>query len=164
MYRLKAHINHLLTATNQHGVHSPFVYSFVTRCLYAKPKFEGSKTMGVLLKSIAFFKIKTLDLITKNKAIERKIGKEFDLRIGQQKCYDLIYVDEASKVKLKAQKNSIHNDSILLIDNIHTTKDTTELWNSLKQNTTVTVSIDLFYCGLLFFRKEQAKEHFKIRI
>lgn len=164
MYRLKARIKHLLKATNQHGVHSPFVYAYVTQCLYAKPTFEGSKTIGVLLKSIAFFNIKTIDLITGNKNIERRIREEFDLEVGQKRCYDLIYADEVSKVDLNACKNKTHNDGMLLIENIHATKDTTVLWNSLKENTMVTVSIDLFHCGLLFFRKEQAKEHFKIRI
>ncbi len=40
-YTLKAYLKFLSKATNQHGVHSPFVYAFVTKCLYdRKPKQE----------------------------------------------------------------------------------------------------------------------------
>lgn len=164
MYRLKAHINHLLTATNQHGVHSPFVYSYVTQCLYTKPGFGGAKTVAVLLKTIAFFKIQTIEITPGNVDIEKRIRKEFNLNVGLKKCYDLIYIDGPSSMELSDYEHRVHNDSMLLINNIHATKDATESWNSLKQNAKVTVSIDLFHCGLLFFRKEQAKEHFKIRI
>ena len=36
--------------------------------------------------------------------------------------------------------------------------------NALKNHPKVKVSLDLFYFGVIFFRKEQAKEHFKIRV
>ena len=34
----------------------------------------------------------------------------------------------------------------------------------IKKHPKVTVTVDLFYFGIVFFRKEQAKEHFKIRV
>ena len=40
MYQLISYIKFLVSATNQHGVHSPFVYDFVTKCLYDKKKYE----------------------------------------------------------------------------------------------------------------------------
>lgn len=44
-YILKAYLKFLTKATNQHGVHSPFVYAFVTQCLYdCKPK-QGYKIL-----------------------------------------------------------------------------------------------------------------------
>ncbi len=39
-----------------------------------------------------------------------------------------------------------------------------EAWEQLKAHPMVRVTMDLFYCGVVFIRKEQAKEHFKIRI
>lgn len=65
---------------------------------------------------------------------------------------------------LSIYKEKIHNDSMIFVKNIHRTKDATSIWKALKQNEMVTVSMDLFHCGILFFRKEQVKEHFKIRI
>ena len=38
-----------------------------------------------------------------------------------------------------------------------------EAWLEIQNHPEVTLTIDLFFIGLVFFRKEQAKEHFKIR-
>ncbi|MEZ7917698.1 MAG: class I SAM-dependent methyltransferase, partial [Patiriisocius sp.] len=34
LYTLKSYIKFLLKSTNEHGVHSPFVYSLLTKCIY----------------------------------------------------------------------------------------------------------------------------------
>jgi len=39
-YQIKSYLKFLLKSTNQHGVHSPFVYNLVTRCFYAKTANE----------------------------------------------------------------------------------------------------------------------------
>jgi hypothetical protein len=38
-----------------------------------------------------------------------------------------------------------------------------QAWSSIKNHEAVTVTIDLFAFGIVFFRREQEKEHFKIR-
>ncbi len=40
----------------------------------------------------------------------------------------------------------------------------TQAWEIIKQNQNVTVTIDTFFWGIVFFRKEQVKQHFKIRL
>ena len=40
MHQFIAYIKFILSATNQHGVHSPFIYNFVTKCLYDKTKYS----------------------------------------------------------------------------------------------------------------------------
>ncbi len=40
----------------------------------------------------------------------------------------------------------------------------TEAWEYIKNHKSVTVTVDGFHLGFVFFRKEQAKEHFKIRM
>jgi len=37
-------------------------------------------------------------------------------------------------------------------------------WSEIKKHPKVTVTVDIFYWGIVFFRKEQEKEHFKIRL
>ena len=37
-------------------------------------------------------------------------------------------------------------------------------WTKIKQDSRVSVTVDHFYFGLVFFRKEQKKEDFKIRV
>ncbi|TDA94761.1 class I SAM-dependent methyltransferase, partial [Halomonas marinisediminis] len=39
-----------------------------------------------------------------------------------------------------------------------------EAWTHIKKHPKVTVSIDTFYWGIVFFRKEQEKEDFVIRL
>jgi hypothetical protein len=37
-------------------------------------------------------------------------------------------------------------------------------WEEIKTHPEVRVSIDTFFLGLVFFRKEQVKQHFTIRL
>jgi len=39
-----------------------------------------------------------------------------------------------------------------------------EAWAIIINHPKVTVSIDTFYWGIVFFRKEQVKEHFTVRV
>ena len=57
----------------------------------------------------------------------------------------------------------IHNDSFLIIENIHKTKKMESVWSKIITHNKVSVSIDLFQIGIIFFRKEQVKENFIIR-
>lgn len=122
--------------------------------------------MDVLLKSIRYFNAKRIQLPEKGPEREL-IAKHFPSTATVNEAADIIYMDIFKKTTIDAildKKNSIGNDCLLLIDNIHADKEKNSLWNALKKNGRVTVTIDMFYCGAVFFRKEQAKEHFKIRI
>ena len=58
----------------------------------------------------------------------------------------------------------INNFSIIVLDDIHWSREMEEAWDHCKNHETVTLSIDLFFMGLLFFRKEiKEKQHFTIR-
>ena len=41
MYQIIAYIKFLWNSKNQHGVHSPFVFDFVTKCFYDKTNYSG---------------------------------------------------------------------------------------------------------------------------
>jgi predicted O-methyltransferase YrrM len=60
--------------------------------------------------------------------------------------------------------SKINNDSILVFDDIHWSREMEAAWNTIKNNPAVTCSIDLFFIGIVFFRKEfKEKQHFFIR-
>lgn len=81
--------------------------------------------------------------------------------------YDILFIEPSEAENLIptiSQENKIHNDSLVLIGNIHADARNTSIWENIKNHHKVTVTVDMFYCGAIFFRKEQVKEHFKIRI
>jgi len=54
-------------------------------------------------------------------------------------------------------------NSIFLFDDIHWSKGMGEAWNTIRRHPRVTVSIDLYYFGIVFFREELSREEFNIR-
>jgi predicted O-methyltransferase YrrM len=56
-----------------------------------------------------------------------------------------------------------HEGSIFIFDDIYWSSEMKEAWEEIKMNERVTVTLDLFYFGIVFFRKEQVKQHFVIR-
>ena len=59
---------------------------------------------------------------------------------------------------------TITNESIWIFDDIHWSSEMEEAWTTIKQHSKVTVTIDTFQWGIVFFRIEQEKEHFVIRV
>lgn len=254
---LLSYLLFLFKSTNEHDVHSPFVYKLVTECFYKKNPIQklhtvnlfrkdllsnkkvihvtdfgaGSKIFksnqrkvsqiakhagisrkrsALLFKIVAYFQPKnilevgtSLGLGTSALALGNleasvttlegcpetaniaknqfeKYGlKNISLVVGDfkntfkdeinKKKYDLIYFDgnhtkEATLNYFALSLNSIHNDSVLIFDDIHWSKEMEEAWEEIKNHKEVKVTIDTFYWGLAFFRKEQVKEHFRIRV
>ena len=93
----------------------------------------------------------------------------FEIEKLEQKHFDCIYFDghhnkEATIQYFEALIPKVHNDSIFIFDDIYWSKEMTEAWDYIKAHKAVTVTVDCFHLGFIFFRKEQAKEHFRIRL
>ena len=157
-----SYLTFLLKSSNQHGVHSPFVYNFVTQGLYK------NKASHINLNE---HNINT-NLSKKEEKILRKIINHFetaiittDLNIKSDtldKSFKLLYFSSLNSKLIN--KISINNpNSFIVLKNIHQDKASQENWYKIIKLENATVTIDLFYFGLIFFRKEQAKEHFNIR-
>jgi predicted O-methyltransferase YrrM len=58
---------------------------------------------------------------------------------------------------------TVTNDSLWIFDDIHWSADMEQAWEIIKNHPKVTVTVDTFQWGLVFFRTEQEKEHFTIR-
>lgn len=83
--------------------------------------------------------------------------------------YDLIFMDgdhngERTLGYFHSLLKNVHNDSVIIFDDIYWSKDMTDAWWQIIANEKVTLSIDTFQWGMVFFRKEQPKQHFVIRI
>jgi predicted O-methyltransferase YrrM len=55
------------------------------------------------------------------------------------------------------------DQSVFVLDDIHWSADMTRAWETIKVHPTVMLTIDLFFVGLVFFRKNQPKQHFRLR-
>ena len=86
----------------------------------------------------------------------------------QSKVYDMVYFDgnhqkAATLHYFELLLPTISNNTVWIFDDIHWSEEMEEAWDIIKNNPRVTVTIDTFAWGLVFFRAEQKKEHFVIR-
>lgn len=256
LYQIQQYTKFLKRSTNQHGVHSPFVYNLVTACFYNTKKQNDYTLIAnykkTLLKNKDTIKITDLgtgSVYTKNNtrhinsiaknsgatlkrakllykltnyfqfsnslelgtslgisthaiALGNKKGKvtsiegcpeiaKFTTRNLKEKnitnaevlvgdfskvipklnasTYDFILFDgnhnkTATLAYFESLLSKIHNETIFIFDDIYWSPGMTEAWEIIKQHPKVMVSVDTFQYGFVFFRKEQAKEHFTIRL
>ncbi len=88
----------------------------------------------------------------------------------QNKKFDLIYIDgnhtyEATIKYFHLLLKNVNENSLLIFDDIYWTAGMTKAWEEIKAHPAVTLTIDLYKIGLVFFRKEnKQKEHFYLRL
>ena len=56
-----------------------------------------------------------------------------------------------------------HEDSIFIFDDIHWSAEMEAAWETIKSHSSVTITIDLLWVGIIFFRKKQPKQDFILR-
>lgn len=88
--------------------------------------------------------------------------------IAQKDKLDFVYIDgnhrkEATLNYFNWCLPKVHEGSLLIFDDIYWSKGMKEAWEVIKNHPDVTVTVDLFWIGLVYFRKGQVKEHFKIK-
>lgn len=82
---------------------------------------------------------------------------------------DFAYIDgnhteEATWHYFNLLKAKCHENSVLVFDDIYWSEGMTKAWNKIKADDSVTLTIDLYRMGWVFFRKEKlAKEDFVLR-
>ncbi|HKL89845.1 MAG TPA: hypothetical protein VJ880_01550 [Allomuricauda sp.] len=163
-FRFVSYLKFLAKSTNQHGVHSPFVFKYVTQCLYSKKRLHRNKSINVLLKTISYFNFDSVSV--NNKSIRELVKQNFPEVQFDKNTVDLLFMNElsASSFEKILSEGKLHNDSLILIDSIYANRQNLAQWHQLIALPEITVSIDMYYCGLISIRREQVKEHFRIRI
>ncbi|TDN37524.1 class I SAM-dependent methyltransferase [Hymenobacter sp. UV11] len=56
-----------------------------------------------------------------------------------------------------------HEHSVFVLDDIHWSAEMEQAWAAIKAHSAVTITVDLFYVGLVFFRKKQPRQDFWLR-
>nr|WP_276898702.1 class I SAM-dependent methyltransferase [Pedobacter kyonggii] len=105
------------------------------------------------------------------KNIELHVGN-FDLIlpdiIAKQPSLDFVYIDgnhrkDATLNYFNWCLPKANEDSLLIFDDIYWSEGMKEAWTEIKNHPDVTLTVDLFWIGLVYFKKGQAKEHFKLK-
>lgn len=82
---------------------------------------------------------------------------------------DLVFIDgnhrqEPSERYFRQLLPLVHNDTILVFDDIHWSPEMEQAWETIRSHTAVRCSVDLFFVGLVFFRDEfLEKRRFDVR-
>lgn len=89
--------------------------------------------------------------------------------IHQLPSIDLAYIDGNHRYKPTINYfhqflTKKHNDTILVFDDIHWSKEMEQAWTEIQQHDSVRCTLDIFFLGFVFFRSEfREKQHFTIR-
>lgn len=80
----------------------------------------------------------------------------------------LIYIDgnhrkEPAISYFNAFAEKADENTIIIFDDIRWSEEMQEAWETIKSDKRVSVSIDLFFMGIVFFRKNIIKQNFKIK-
>lgn len=120
------------------------------------------QTAAVARENLDKLQIKNVKLLTGN----------FDTLlpglIEQTESLDFVFVDgnhrkEATLNYFNWCLARVNENTVLIFDDIYWSKGMKEAWNEIKNHPQVTVTVDLFWIGLVFFKKGQEKEHFYIK-
>ncbi len=190
-FKIYAYFKFLCRATNQHGVHSPFIYQLVTLCFYntkkqaidtdittaytANPSVSFSLKIARLLNRLpSYLEAKNIVILSQSDHIANVITTGNTVNVSNHfkvnEHYDLIYIDTSSQTLKTFQQfltqlpQHVHNATVLVMHPIHYTKRTEHLWELIRSHSITQVSIDTFSLGFIFLRTEQAQEHFNIRL
>lgn len=158
-------------------------------CRYFKPEkvLEFGTSLGLATAAMALATKKTMVTTVEGCPNTAKVAKnyfeKFQLKNIQLKTirfeeffnsyplknFDFIYVDgNHSKTNTLNYFQELlkHCDdkTIIIFDDIYWSQEMTEAWQEIVKHPKVSVSIDTFYWGIVFFRQEQEKEHFVVRV
>lgn len=106
--------------------------------------------------------------LTNVNSIVAEFSEYFKTINHQPSTINLIYFDgnhskSATLDYFELLLSTITNDSVWIFDDIHWSPEMDDAWEIIKNHPKVTVTIDTFQWGIVFFRMEQQKEHFIIR-
>src|SRR5690554_346153 len=141
----------------------------LTTCVLASAK---AKPLIVSIEGsprLAENAVKNLEKLNlKAEIIVGSFKDNLDLALSRFTKLDMAYVDGNHRKQPTLEyfdtiADSMHNDSVIVVGDIHWSEEMEEAWSEIKNRDDVRVTIDLFDMGLVFFRKEMTKEHFIIR-
>jgi predicted O-methyltransferase YrrM len=125
---------------------------------------EGSKNLASIAKDN--FKHLKLKNTTQVVGDFDEVLKEV---LGDNETLDFVFFDgnhrKAPTLKyFEMCLEKANENTVFVFDDIYWSAEMVEAWEAIKKHKQVTITIDTFYMGLVFFGKEQVEKHFRIRV
>ena len=169
--RLYKYFNYYFNASNGkgHGVHSPFVFNFISSILNNKELKQeanySNKYRALLIRMVAYYMPEVVMEFEANPSNKADVLEEIEnadtiglLHVKQNKNAEDVISYFSAAIK------KVNTESILIFDGIHDSKEMENSWEAIKMHKEVKLTIDLYKLGIVFFRLEQLeKENFIIR-
>lgn len=82
--------------------------------------------------------------------------------------FDMVFIDgdhhyDSTLTNYNASKNVLKGEGPIVLHDIYWSGGMRKAWGEIKSDPDATVTIDLFFFGIVYFRTGQRKEHFNIR-
>lgn len=118
-------------------------------------------TLSVARECLAHFKIDNVQLV------EGRFSESIQT-LNSHKI-DLIYFDgnhskEATLAYVQMLLPTAINGTVWIFDDIHWSPEMSQAWDQIKALPEISVTIDCYHLGFAFFRNEQVKEDFYLRV
>ena len=180
-------ISTIASKTVKQAKYARFLYRLV---LFSKSQqiVELGTSLGITTAYLALVdlkaKVHTVEADRNIQMIARENWNELNLKNIQSYCFDLnegwnllasrinkidfLFIDanhrKEAMIRYALQAMPyIHEQSVIVLDDIHWSEETLEAWNILKARKEVTLSFDIYQMGLLFFDSKLSKEDFTLK-
>lgn len=147
-----------LKSSNQHGLHSPFVYNYLTKGLYEAKNQSDKKQLNWVLKSLNYFRSDKIFVCDELKDCLVEHSEKFVETIKEA---DLIFLKSNSNFNLEAVISDMNSKQLLFICN---ESYSDALQKKLQNNNEIIVLVDLYVGSLISKRTEQLKQNFFLRL
>jgi predicted O-methyltransferase YrrM len=160
---LRFNARHVLELGTSLGLTTAYLANAVAQTNGQLSSFEGCPNTAALARThLDQLGYSATNLIVGN--LDDTLAKT----VAQLPQIDLAFFDANHRYEPTVQYfttclSSIHNDTVFIFDDIHWSEGMEQAWAVIKEHPAVQVTIDLFGVGLVFFRREQPKQHFVLR-
>lgn len=81
--------------------------------------------------------------------------------VSEIHSFDIALINELDDFQIKKLIDSAKKDSLLIVEHIYSSKEKSSIWKRIIQDNRVSVTFDLYECGLVFF-DDRPKNHYKL--
>lgn len=125
--------------------------------------FEGCPSTVLIAKeNLGKLDIRNVEIIKGN------LNNTLQQQLDKMATIDFVFFDANHRYEptidyFERCLGKVHEDTCFIFDDIYWSDEMKKSWNYINNHPQVTVSIDIFWLGIVFFRKKQPKQHFVLK-